>query len=224
MLWSIECQLQPARLWPLFARGETRRDANERYSIGWRTLGVVRKGGRGVWRGWRSSLLYHLVIAPCLDKLSPRIGSPENRLCVVLVRCGPNLIQITVRCDTPFLADGRAVFKASRPPDGTSTNAPHIPLAGTWSCSWSTSTWSEQNIASKNLCIPRFERGTFRMLGERHDQLDHTDRNVSPPEIESGSPAWQASIMPLDHGDEVHATPSLPPPSRMGVLPGLDRA
>ena len=28
MLWSIECQLQLARLWPLFARGETRRDAN----------------------------------------------------------------------------------------------------------------------------------------------------------------------------------------------------
>ena len=67
-------------------------------------------------------------------------------------------------------------------------------------------------LRRKNLSIPRFERGTFRMLGERHDQLDHTDRNVSPPEIESGSPAWQASIMPLDHGDEVHATPSLPPP------------
>ena len=50
MLWSRECQLQPAQLWPLFARGETRRDANERYSIGWRMLGVVRteRGGGGL--------------------------------------------------------------------------------------------------------------------------------------------------------------------------------
>ena len=114
-------------------------------------------------------------------------------------------------------------------------------------------------MVAKALSIPRFERGTFCMLGRRHDQLDHTDRTchrrksnpgrprdhptkhekrdhptkhekttqqekMSPPEIESGSPAWQASIMPLDHGDEAHATPSLPPPSRMGVLPGLDRA
>jgi len=62
LLWSIECQLEPARLWPLFARGETRREANatvsargargSRSRAGWRTLGVVRteKGGRGVWR------------------------------------------------------------------------------------------------------------------------------------------------------------------------------
>ena len=35
---------------------------------------------------------------------------------------------------------------------------------------------------------------------------------MSPPEIESGSPAWRASIMPLDHGDVYMQHPAFPPP------------
>ena len=61
MLWSIECQLQPARLWPLFARGETRRDANERYSIGWRTLGVVRTGRGAGGLAWMEEFTFVLL-------------------------------------------------------------------------------------------------------------------------------------------------------------------
>ena len=33
-------------------------------------------------------------------------------------------------------------------------------------------------MVAKALSIPRFERGTFCMLGRRHDQLDHTDSNA----------------------------------------------
>ena len=42
--------------------------------------------------------------------------------------------------------------------------------------------------ARKNLSIPRFERGTFRMLGERHDQLDHTDRTCHRRKSNPGRP------------------------------------
>ena len=34
-------------------------------------------------------------------------------------------------------------------------------------------TWGK---VKTGISVPRLELGTFRVLGERHDQLDHTDK------------------------------------------------